>query len=80
MNRHEIPIGEIKWMRDSPRGKTGNRNRSTKRTVVFSVAELQPGIGDAEVIVADTMDGAPSAQSKARSNLLHRTTNGLLGG
>ena len=27
--------------------------------VVFSLAELEPGIGNAEVIVADTMDGAP---------------------
>ena len=26
--------------------------------VAFSLAELEPGIGDAEVIVADTMDGA----------------------
>ena len=27
--------------------------------VVFSLAELEPGIGNAEVIVADTMDGEP---------------------
>jgi len=27
--------------------------------VVFSLAELEPGIGNAEVLVADTMDGEP---------------------
>jgi len=31
--------------------------------VVFSLAELDSGIADSEVLVADTMDGAPLGES-----------------
>ncbi len=48
--------------------------------VVFSLAELDSGILESEVIVADTMDGAPLGPIKVRSGSSPRTKRDRLAG
>jgi hypothetical protein len=49
--------------------------------VVFSLAELDPGIRDSDVIVADTLDGTPlDAKHGPFSNWSFRTISAPLAG
>ena len=44
--------------------------------VVFALAELDSGFLDSEVLVADTMDGAPIGPKLGPSGSLHHTKSG----
>ena len=57
LNRAGVPQGE--QMRGPAMASYVVAEAEDGYRVVFSLAELEPGIGNAEVIVADTLDGAP---------------------
>jgi hypothetical protein len=57
LRRAGVPDGEN--MRGAALGNYVVAEASDGYRVVFSLAELDPGILDSQVIVADTLDGAP---------------------
>ena len=56
---HRVGVPDVENMRGAVLSSYVVAEASDGYRVVFSLAELDPGILDSEVIVADTMDGAP---------------------
>ena len=68
LKRAGVPQGE--QMRGSAMASYLLAEAEDGYRVVFSAAELDPGMVDSEVIVADTMDGAPLGAKQGPSKLV----------
>jgi hypothetical protein len=58
-------MGDREWMTGYVMAEAADGYR-----VVFSLAEMDPGIGSAEVLVADTLDGKPLAEGQGPFRLV----------